>query len=292
MKKITFIVNPISGAFKKGHIRPLIQERLDKRKFEHDVVFTEYAGHAVELSKELAQKGTDVVVAVGGDGSVNEVARGLVHSETQLGVLPSGSGNGFAMSLGMGRRIKKALDIINTGQPQWIDTIALNGEPFINLSGIGFDAKIAYDFKGSKLRGFLNYLRITMEQAVKFPFSDYTFQIDDGHPFDRECLLIVVANGTSFGYNFQAAPLAEINDGLIELVIVNKRNKLKYFSDAHKMINGKIHTSEYYERHTCKNVKIIIPKDSYVHVDGEGFQTSEVLDYKIVPKSLRLILPR
>lgn len=292
MKKISFIVNPLSGAMRKRKdVDTLLKKYLDTSKYNYDIIFTEYAGHAIELSNQAKNNGSDIVIAVGGDGSVNEVASSLIGTDTLFGVLPGGSGNGFAMHMGIGRKMKKAIQIINEGKPKLIDTITLNNKPYINLSGIGFASKIAYRFKESKNRGFMNYLKITMQEAFKFPFQKYQISIDGKPYMDRECLMVEVANSTSFGYNFKPAPLAKVDDGLLELVIVNKTPKQKYFAAFFKMINGNIHKAHFMERMACKKVNIKIPKNSYIHLDGEGFMESDELKYEIVPNSLNVLAP-
>lgn len=290
MKRISFIVNPISGTLRRRKdVESLLEKHLDSSKFEYEVILTEYAGHAITLSKDARERGSDIIVAVGGDGSVNEVASSLIGTETVFGVLPGGSGNGFAMHMGIGRKLVKAIKILNENKVKRIDTIELNGEPCVNLSGVGFAANIAYKFKETKQRGFMNYFKITMEQAYKYPFQKYEISID-GKPFiQRECLMVEVANSTSFGYNFKPAPLAKVDDGLLELVIVNKTPKHNYFAAFPRMVNGKIHKASFMERMACKKVDIKIPKNSFVHMDGEGFMKSDALNYKIIPNSLNVI---
>lgn len=290
MKKISFIVNPISGSLRRRKdMEILLDKHLDKSLYQYEVILTEYAGHAIELSKNARENGSDIVVAVGGDGSVNEVSSSLIGSDTILGVLPGGSGNGFAMHMGIGRKLVKAIKILNEGKVKRIDTIELNGQSGVSFSGVGFAANIAYKFKQSKQRGFINYLKITLEQAYKYPFQKYEISID-GQPFiEKDCLMVEVANSTTFGYNFKPAPLAKIDDGLLELVIVKKTPKYNYFASILRMVNGQIHKSSYMERFACKKVDIKIPKSSFVHMDGEGFMKSEELHYKIIPHSLNVI---
>lgn len=293
MKKITFIVNPISGSLRRRKdVESLLDKYLDKSIYQPEIIFTEYAGHAIEISKNARENGSDIVVAVGGDGSVNEVASSLIGSDTVFAVLPGGSGNGFAMHMGIGRKMAKAIQILNTGKIHQIDTINLNGKSLVNVSGVGFAANIAYNFKQSKRRGFINYLLITLKLAYKVPFQKYSISID-GQPFmERECLTVEVANSSSFGYNFKPAPLAKVDDGLLELVFVNKTPKLYYFFHGLRMVNGNIHKSYFMERIPCKQVDIKIPENSYVHMDGEGFMESKDLCYKIVPQSLKMIVPK
>ncbi len=291
MQRIRFIVNPISGGQDKTGFSETMEKLLDHSRFAPEVKFTERAGHATELAKEAAEQGFDIVAAVGGDGSLNEVAAGLLGTGTALAVIPGGSGNGFAMNLGMGRSIKKGLKMLNTTERRCIDMVRLNGKPFVNVSGIGFDAKIAYRFQESKSRGFINYFRIAMEEAYHAKCNIFEIRIDDKEPITREALLVVAANATSFGYDFKVAPAARMDDGLLELVLANKRPKPLYFLAAPRMITGNLDSASFYERHSCKKVEITFRDDTYVHIDGEGFPAPKKLVYEIIPEAIDLMVP-
>jgi len=168
-QKIRFIANPRSGVNRKRNLADLINRNLDHGRFDHELCYTERAGHAVELAKEGVELGFDLVVACGGDGSVNEIASQLIGTNVVLGVIPIGSGNGFAGHLGLGRDVAKAIRHLNDGKPITIDTCTMNGHPFVNLAGIGFDGVVAKRLHDSPVRGFWAYLRYTLEEAMGLP---------------------------------------------------------------------------------------------------------------------------
>lgn len=166
MQRLLFIINPISGTSRKGKIIKAIERRIDAQRFSVEFRYTEYAGHAVEIARQAAEDGVDIVVAVGGDGTVNEVARSLVHTNTALAIVPSGSGNGLARHLLIPMDIEKALDIINANVVTELDYGLINDKPFFCTCGVGFDAFISLKFAEAGSRGLKTYLEKTL---VRWP---------------------------------------------------------------------------------------------------------------------------
>jgi diacylglycerol kinase (ATP) len=292
-KKIVFILNPISGVNQKSWIEQEIQENIDKVQYDYHIVYTDYAGHATLLAQQAVKDGFDVVIAVGGDGSVNEVAAALIGTDVKMGILPAGSGNGFAMHLGIGRKVKKALKIINDGYTKTIDTCTLNGRPYVNLAGLGFDAKIAYRYKRVKKRGFWGYFKFSLEETLKFDFPHYTVKIDGKEVINRTCLSVVVANAPMYGYGFVIAPKALLNDGKLEIVVFYKAKMWRYFLSLWRMITHSMHHTSLADRFSGKEVEVtFFDEETYAHLDGEGFVASGKQLFKVVPNSLKVIMPK
>ena len=289
-KKILFIVNPFSGVGQQRIIEKRIAALLDHSKFDPEVRYTEAAGHATTLAKKAVQAGVDMVVAVGGDGSVNEVMRGLLGTKAILGIIPTGSGNGLAMHLKIGRKIDKALKILNTGTVRTIDTCTVNGAPFVNLAGVGFDAHVAYHMKRSKFRGLKGYLWQTLVHAWNFELPEVEITID-GKKISRHCLVVEVANAPMFGYNFLMAPQAKLDDGLLDVVLIKKAPKWRYLFSAWRFLNGSILKSSLTENFEGRSIQISSKKEMAVHYDGEGFLANEELRFEIVGLSLRVMVP-
>ena len=289
-KKILFIVNPFSGTGKKRGLPDRIQQYLDHQQFEASIQYTQYPGHATEMAAAAVAIETDLVVAVGGDGSVNEIASALVDSDTVLGILPAGSGNGLAMHLGLGRNIDKAIRVLNTGRVITIDSCRMNDRPYFNLAGIGFDALVAYRLKQSTFRGFWAYLKFTILEARAYQAAQYILVVDD-KKIERESMLIAVANAPMYGYNFQIAPLAKFNDGLLELVLIRKAPKWRYLLSAWRALNGSMDKSRLVERFQVKNLTIQLPHPCPAHIDGEGFLVEGDLQFSIHPNSLKVLVP-
>lgn len=288
LKSLYFIVNPFSGGGKTKGIEEKIQAHLDLHQFKYKIQFTESAGHATDLAKAAIHSEHSIIVAVGGDGTVNEVAAGLINSNKTMGIIPAGSGNGLAMHLGIGRNIPKAIEVINNGRSICIDTCVLNQRPYINLAGIGFDALIAYQTAQSKTRGFLAYAWQSIRSALFYKAKNYQIKIDD-QAIEKEALIIEVANAPMFGYNFTVAPLAKLNDGLLEIVVIRKAWKWRYIMLLPKFLNGTVHKSKLVERYTAKTVNIKLNAPTPVHVDGEGYLLETDLSFSINPLSLNII---
>jgi len=288
-KKILFIINPFSGGGKGKKVLPQIEQFLDVSIYEWDHIFTEYKGHATELAKEAVQKEYQIIVAVGGDGTVNEVAAGLVSSNKTMGIIPAGSGNGLAMHLGLGRTPERAIQAINAQQVITIDTCKLNDQPFVNLAGVGFDGLVAFKVAKSKTRGFIGYLKEFAQVAWSYQPLEYHFFIDK-KPFKEKYLLVEVANAPMFGYNFTVAPYAKLNDGLLEVVLVKKAPKWKYFGLIPKMLKSNLNNSNLVERFTAKEVVFQLPESRPLHIDGEGFYAQGEVRFSVVPLSLQVIV--
>ena len=288
-QKIRFILNPFSGVKINEEIRAAIHQNIDKEQFTYEIIDTQRPHHATELARQAAELGYDIVVAVGGDGSVNEVASGLMGTGVTMGILPAGSGNGLAMHLGLGRNVANAVQILNAGKTRVLDMCMLNETPFINLAGVGFDANIAYKYKRSKTRGFMGYLKFSLKEMFTFKFNEYKIMVDN-KAMVVSALSIIVANAPMYGYNFVIAPFAIPDNGKIELVIVRKAPMWRYFFSIYRMLTQTMHKSSLVERFQADSVSITVPKNSYAHIDGEGFEVSDELVFKLLPKAIRVIV--
>jgi len=291
VKKVRFIANPFSGNNRKRNLPKLIEDNLNRELYDYELCYTEYAGHARKLAAEAAEAGYFMVVACGGDGSVNEVAGSLVHTSTAMGVLPCGSGNGFAEHLGMGRNIPNAISLLNNGRLIRIDTALLNEHPFVNLAGIGFDALVAKRFKESRVRGFIGYFLYTLNESFKYRMLDVDIELD-GKMMHRSCFLVEVANAPVYGYGFTIVPPAKFNDGKLEMLIVNKAPKWRYLLESWRFLNHSFHKSPLVECYTCERVSLRPKGPAAFHLDGEGYDLDGSAEISIVPKSLLVMAPK
>ena len=225
-----FIVNPISGKSRKARIIAHLKEKGMK------VVCTEYAGHAEVLSREAAER---IIVAVGGDGTVNEVARGIVGTDKVLGIIPCGSGDGLALHLGLSRRYKQALNTILAGNVQKIDSGVINDKPFFSVCGIGFDATVSERFAKSGKRGLMNYINIGLKTWNEYTPEKYKVEID-GECFEIEASIITIGNSNQWGNNAKITPLADICDGLLDMTAVDRFNAIEMPALAAMLMTGKL----------------------------------------------------
>lgn len=288
-KKILFIINPISGVGRHKTVEKLINEKLNKNIFDYELAYTKAAKHAIELSKQGAQENFDIIVAVGGDGSVNEVGKSLVGTNSALAILPCGSGNGAARHLKIPMNLKKAIDLIEKNNVAKIDTFSVNNEIAINTAGIGFAAHIAHEFSKFKNRGFKNYLKIALRDSMKYKSQSCEIEIN-GETKKLNAFIIDVCNGAQWGNNAVIAPHAKNNDGLLDLSIVKDFPFRNFPFMAARLFTNSIHRSKYVEIKKITEA-IIRQEKTIAHIDGESIIIGNELKVKINPLSLKVIVP-
>ena len=253
--KIRFIINPTSGKAQHKGLESRIEKHLDMNKFNFDYFYTERAKHATELAQQAVNDKIDVVVAVGGDGTMHECAKGLLGSQTALAVLPCGSGNGFAFHFGMERDIDKAIKQLNISDFKTIDSCTANGLPFFNVSGVGFDAHIAHLFATTKVRGFSSYVKLVLRECANYPAQDYTLEYD-GKKEVYNAVIISWANATQFGNGAQISPKSKVDDGLTEICVLKDFRRYLVIVLLYRLFTGKIHQSKYMTIIKTKSITI------------------------------------
>ena len=268
-KHLVFIVNKKSGIDREKAIQAVVERTLDKEKYSYEIQHTEYRNHGTELAREAAEKRVYAVVAVGGDGSVNDVAAGLWGTDTALAIVPKGSGNGMARTLGIPRDTAKAIDIINKGNSSMIDVGFANGVPFISNAGVAFDVLISSEFAKSKRRGFAAYSWLVTKHLWMYKENNWHINID-GKEFTEKAFLISVANGKQFGYNFQIAPEASWTDGLFDIVIIRKFPKMLGGALVMRAMKGSLLKSPYVKHYRGKEVIISHPSLNMMQLDGDS----------------------
>lgn len=291
MKKLIFIVNPISGTQSKDLILNLLDEKIDKEKYTWDVVYTKRAGHAIEIAAQAAEMKTDVVVAIGGDGTINEIGRSLVHTETALGIIPCGSGNGLARHLHIPMEPKKALEIINDGICDIIDYGKINGTDFFCTCGVGFDAFVSLKFANAGKRGLLTYLEKTLQESLTYQPETYELETEDG-TYKYKAFLIACGNASQYGNNAYIAPQATLTDGLLDVTILEPFTVLDVPSLAFQLFNKTIDQNSRIKTFRCKNLRIHRSKPGVIHFDGDPMQADENVNIEIIQKGLRVIVPK
>ncbi len=288
-KKICFIINPVSGVGKQKVIEKLIEEELDRTLFDYEIAYTNAPKHATELTKQAIRNNFSIVVAVGGDGSVNEIARALVGSTTAMAIIPAGSGNGLARHLQIPLDAKKAMAAINKSKERAIDTLQFNNETVANIAGVGFDAHIGWEFAKYGKRGFSSYLKVVLREFRKFKAQDFELIID-GKPIHKKAFLISFANGSQWGNNAYIAPLAHTKDGVMDIVILKDVSFLSAIKIGFKLFRKTLHKSSYLEIIKTKEV-IVKQKKTIAHIDGEPIEIGNTISIKVNPLSLKVIVP-
>lgn len=289
-RTICFIVNPISGVGRQKIIEKLIDQNLDRTIFDYEIAYTKAAKHAIELARNAAAKNTDIVVAVGGDGSVNETAKGLVNSNTAMAIIPTGSGNGLARHLKIPLNLKNAMAVINSGKCVSIDTIQMNEETFANVAGIGFDAHIGWEFAKFGKRGFSSYLKVITREFPKYKAQNFELKID-GKTSTENAYLISFANGSQWGNNAYIAPTADISDGIMDIAILRDFKFWNGISIGLRLFRKTLHESKHLDIIKAKEV-FITQQGNIAHIDGEPIEIGKQLHIKVNPLSLRVIVPK
>ena len=289
IRHITFIVNPISGTHSKEEIPKLIDELLDHTRFEHEVCMTEYRGHATELAKACAEKGDDIVVAVGGDGTVNEVARSLVHTDTALGIIPCGSGNGLARHLCIPMDLRKSINIINQCQIEAFDYGVINDLPFFCTCGMGFDAFISLKFAEAGKRGPITYVENVLKEGLKYKPETYEI-VDDNGSTRYKAFLIACANASQYGNNAYIAPGATMKDGEMDVIIMEPFDVLDAPQIAADLFMKTLGNNSKIKTFRTRHLTIHRNEPGAIHYDGDPIMTGTDIDVHIEHLGIRIVV--
>jgi YegS/Rv2252/BmrU family lipid kinase len=291
-KKIVFIVNPKAGITPKSKvvIELLTGNIMPSSRFAPEVVFTERAGHATELAKTAISNGADIIVALGGDGTINEVACALADTDIPLGILPAGSGNGLARCLGISMSYALALRTIIRGNTKLIDVATVNDNLYTSIAGIGFDAFVAEKFAGSTMRGMLSYMQIVLNEFKNYKAIKYHLTID-GNEVEKQALMIVFANSDQFGFNTRIAPHAKLDDGFLDVCIIRKMQAKQLLNVGYHTMRGTLGTTNYVEYYKAKEINIKNAQPALMNVDGEPKIMNPPIRISIKPLALRVIVP-
>ena len=284
MKKILFIANPLSGGIDKKALLARIEKQM-RQPFE--VAFTQRPGHATELARETD---ADIVVAVGGDGTVNEVATGLLGSGKALAIIPCGSGDGLALHLGISRNPKKAAEILTGGVVREIDCGLMDGKPFFSVAGVGLDADVAWEFASSARRGLRSYISLAWKLWKDYRPQTYLITVD-GEKMELPAVLVTAGNSNQWGNQARITSLASVQDGLLNLVVAKPFKTREIPLLAAKLMLGRIHTSRRVLTFTGKHITIDRPASGPAHFDGDPVLKGTHIELEIVPGALRILVP-
>lgn len=287
-KKVLFVVNPVSGGKKKTAFNKQILETLDMGKFEPTFQQTDHAGHGYELAKQAVENNFDAVIAVGGDGTINEIGAALVGTGVPLGIVPEGSGNGLALYLGIPLHEAGAIRRINRFETTEVDAGKINGRYFFNMAGVGFDASVSDKFATDSFRGPIGYLRTVLNVLSSYKSKKYQLTVD-GKSYEREAFMISVANSPQYGNNAYIAPHALVNDGILDVCIVHKFPLYLLPMMVFHLFNKSVEQSEYVEIIPGRDITILSTSKELVHVDGEVVDLGTTLQINVKERSLKII---
>lgn len=293
-KKIVFIYNPISGVTGKRMILRQIEKRLDKDSFSYEIRKTAYAGHAKEITREAVAAGADIVCAIGGDGTMNEVGCALRGTDTALAIIPCGSGNGLARHLHIPLDAISAIELINRSSVSKMDYGLINGHPFFCTCGVGFDAFISEKFARSKTRGPLAYVESVLTAGLKYNPETYGIDmtLEKEERSVQKAFLISCANASQYGNNFYIAPQASVRDGLLDVTIIKPFTVIDAPQIALHLLSGNIASSNYVSTFRCRSLTVHRQHPGVVHFDGDPMETDAEVEVSIVQDGLYCVCPQ
>lgn len=291
MKNIAFIINPMSGTQNKKKLPKLIQQTLDHEQWLENIVFTERAGHAVELARQYARMGFDAVVAVGGDGTVNEVARGLRDNNTALGVIPMGSGNGFARHLHIPMVPARAIEMINHSETIRVDYGMAEDRMFVTTCGTGFDALIAEQFATAGKRGLKTYVEKFFQDVLTYQPQNYIINVNgnENETIEKKAFLITFANANQWGNDAYIAPKASIQDGQMDICMLSESALLGAPGLAVRLFTKMIDSSLFMDVVKAKDVLLVRETEAPFHIDGDPVEMPKDIHIRIVADGLRVL---
>lgn len=289
-RRLLLIVNPASGRVAKHKIVPEIHRRMTALGLNFDINFTAGQGHAHELARQAAADGFYGVLACGGDGTVNEVAAGLIGTDTIMGIIPTGSGNGLARHLGIPVDIARSIRIISEDNVITADYGTANASPFFCTFGVGFDAAVSERCARQKRRGVVMYLRNTIEEYAKFSPEEYIIEAN-GQILTEKAFLVVCCNASQYGNNAFIAPEASVTDGELDITIVHSGNLLAHAIVGVDMLTGFIGKNALVSTIRCKSATIRRKSRGAAHLDGDAVAMPEVIEVACHPARLRVFVP-
>jgi YegS/Rv2252/BmrU family lipid kinase len=288
-QKIYFLVNPISGGKKKDNFHALVSKNIDSEKYDYDIEEWGDNDTVEKLVGNALNKNFDIIVAAGGDGTINQVAAQLAGTGKLMGIIPMGSGNGFARHSGIPVNPEKAIQLLNRPTIKKVDTLLVNNNRYVNVAGVGFDAHIGYLFSTASTRGFSTYTKIVVKELSSFKPENYTLTID-GKEHNEDAFLISVTNGSQWGNNAVIAPHASTRDGLMDVVVMKPFKFYDVPPLALQMFTKNIDKNRRIKSFKAKEVVIKRKNKGAVHFDGEPAEMGTEIQFKIDPSSLNLIV--
>jgi len=287
-KKIAFIINPISGTSKKEHIPEIIMEIIDKEVFETKIVHTKFRGHGTELAIDFVENNYDYVVAVGGDGTVNEIGKALIHTNTSLGIIPIGSGNGLARHLGIPMNIRKSIEMINYSETVFMDYGLVNNQPFFCTCGTGFDAYVSTEFAKGKERGLMSYIEKIITGYFNYKSQNYHLKSKD-IDLKIKAFVMTFANASQWGNNAYIAPQASVQDGKLDISIMSSFPIIAIPTLALQLFTKTIDKDLFMT--TLRTDEILLKREEPgpFHFDGEPYEEGTEIRIKIVADGLKIL---
>ena len=289
-RKVLFVYNPISGSRRLIPVLPIIEKFTNRDLYDYSIASTNHKGHATELAREYALKGYDAVIAVGGDGTVNEVGCGLIGTDTALGIIPCGSGNGLARHLGVSMDPFKAVKWLDKSVYTTIDYGTINDHPFFCTCGVGFDATVSERFSNAGSRGMLTYLESILKEIATYNNQLYKLSFDDSSE-TFECFIVTCANAGQWGNNAYIAPTASLQDGLLDVVVIHPFTPIDAQLLAFQLFNKLLDKNDNVTIRKASRLTITRENEGPAHYDGDPIQLGREIRIELIPHGLKVLIP-
>ena len=289
-RHILAIINPVSGIGSKDKIPRLIDTVVDQDRNDVSIVMSEYAGHAREIASMAVNENIDIVVAIGGDGTVNEVGSALCGTDTALAIVPSGSGNGLARHLRISMNASRALQVLNNGVVGKFDYCTVNGKPFFCACGMGFDAKVSYKFSNEGTRGFITYIKTALAEYIKYKPQEYLIDID-GTKMQEKAFVIACCNAAQYGNNAYIAPRATMQDGLIDVTVMHPFRLVESPLIGARLFLRQLGHDHNVSIYRGKRVVIERRHDDIIHIDGDPITMPARVVIENVSRGINILVP-
>ena len=289
-RKILFVYNPISGSHRLIPVIPIIEKFINQDLYDYSIISTQYKGHATELAREYAARNYDAVIAVGGDGTVNEVGCGLIGTDTALGIIPCGSGNGLARHLGIPMDPFKAVKWLNKSIFTAIDYGTINSHPFFCTCGVGFDAAVSEAFSKAGSRGMLTYIESILKEIATYRNESYKLSFEDSSE-TFQSFFVTCANADQWGNNAFIAPMASLQDGFLDVVVVHPFSVLDAPLIAIQLFNRQIDKNRNVTVRKCRKLSITREAEGPAHFDGDPVSLGKQIEIGLVQQGLKVLIP-
>ena len=289
-RHILAIINPVSGTGSKDKIPRLIDTVVDSERNDVSIVMSEYAGHAHEIAAQAVKDGIDIVVAIGGDGTVNEVGGALCGTDTALAIVPCGSGNGLARHLRISMNASRALQVLNNGVVGKFDYCTVNGKPFFCTCGMGFDAEVSYKFSNEGTRGFITYIKTALTEYIKYKPKEYLIDID-GAKLQEKAFVIACCNAAQYGNNAYIAPRATMQDGLIDMTVMHPFSVVQSPIIGARLFLKQLNHDNHVSIYRGKRVVIERESNDIMHIDGDPMTMPARIVIENVKNGINILVP-
>ena len=289
-RHILAIINPVSGTSSKDKIPRLIDTAVDASRYDVSIMATEYPGHARDIAQQAVEDGIDIVVAIGGDGTVNEVGSAVCGTSTALAIVPCGSGNGLARHLRIPMNASRALHVLNDGVVGRFDYCTVNGKPFFCTCGMGFDATVSYKFSNEGTRGFITYIKTALSEYVKYKPQEYLIDID-GKKMQEKAFVIACCNAAQYGNNAYIAPRATMQDGLIDITVMHPFNVMESPLIGARLFLRQLNHDHHVSIYRGKRIVIERRHNDVIHIDGDPVMLPARIVVENVAAGINILVP-